>query len=386
VGIKDDGEALLKGLVEWDENSGHTRVSCEELHQRSVSGWPVTRFNDAVNWLLKKNYIEDDPTLGSAPYEMNSIAITMEGRLAAESFEPVVDVDAVSAMNRGARRLLVALHRAYVQTKGASFSLSFGPEPEKETGLDFPGFRQAGQRLHDRGLARWAGHAALTSTPRGVDVAEDPAQVALELPLPGDDPEEADEDNAMDNADKKKVFVIHGRCEAARQEMGVFLRSLGLEPLWFRDVRSRMGGTTHVIRVVEQGMKEAHGIIALITPDEYSTLRPAMRKAGDGGEMVARWQARPNVLFEAGMAYMRHPDRVAFVLFGDAKLFSDTSGMCVYWPTNEYDPDSHRTQFRDLLGGGMQCEINASNDWMNSGDFDAVIRGLSGVSPTDPFR
>jgi hypothetical protein len=54
-----------------------------------------------VKWLLKKNYIEDDPTLGSAPYEMNSIAITMEGRLAAESFEPVVDEDAVSAMNRG---------------------------------------------------------------------------------------------------------------------------------------------------------------------------------------------------------------------------------------------------------------------------------------------
>ena len=60
--------------------------------------------------------------------------------------------------------------------------------------------------------------------------------------------------------------------------------------------------------------------------------------------------------------------------------------MCVYWPTKEYGPDSHRTQLRDLLGGGMQCEINASNDWMTSGDFDAVIRGLSGVSPTDPFR
>jgi len=86
------------------------------------------------------------------------------------------------------------------------------------------------------------------------------------------------------------------------------------------------------------------------------------------------------------MAYMRHPDRVAFVLFGDAKLFSDTAGMCVYWPTNEFGPDSHRTQLRDLLGGGMQCAINASNDWMTSGDFDAVIRGLSGVSPLDPFR
>src|SRR5581483_5018255 len=131
--------------------------------------------------------------------------------------DPMVDVDAVSTMNRGARRLLLALHRAYVQAQGASFSLGFGPEIEKETGLDYPGFKLAGQRLHDRGLARWAGHAALTSTPSGVDMAEDRAQMALELPLPADDDrEDADEDNAMDKADRRKVFVIHGRCEHAR--------------------------------------------------------------------------------------------------------------------------------------------------------------------------
>jgi hypothetical protein len=188
-----------------------------------------------------------------------------------------------------------------------------------------------------------------------------------------------------DVPDKKKVFIIHGRCEPAKHEMGVFLRSLGLEPVWFRDVRKNMGGTVQIIRVVEQGMKEAHGVLALVTPDEFSVLRPPMRKPGEGGEAVERWQARPNVLFEAGMAYMRDPDRVAFVLFGEAKLFTDTAGMCVFWPTNDHGPDSHRTQLRDLLGGGMHCDINDGHDWMTSGDFDAVIRGLSGVSPRSPF-
>jgi predicted nucleotide-binding protein len=222
----------------------------------------------------------------------------------------------------------------------------------------------------------------LTITPKGIWVGEDPERLARQLPL-----SELKEDKTMAVvADRKKVFVIHGRNLEARHEMGVFLRSLGLEPVWFRDVRKNMGGTAQIIRVVEQGMKEAHGVLALVTPDEFSVLRPPMRKPGESGEAVERWQARPNVLFEAGMAYMRDPDRVAFVLFGEAKLFTDTAGMCVFWPTNDHGPESHRTQLRDLLGGGMHCDINDGHDWMTSGDFDAVIRGLSGVSPRDPFR
>jgi hypothetical protein len=187
-------------------------------------------------------------------------------------------------------------------------------------------------------------------------------------------------------ADNRKVFVIHGRNERAVAEMGVFLRSMGLEPVWFRDVRKEMGGTAFIAKIVERGMEKAHGVLSLFTPDEYAALRPGLRKSGESGEAVERWQARPNVQFEAGMAYGRDPDRVAFVLFGNVKLFTDASGIHVFRPTNEHGPDSHRALLRGLLAGGMKCAVNMHlDDWMTAGDFDAVVAGLVGVSPKDPF-
>jgi hypothetical protein len=187
--------------------------------------------------------------------------------------------------------------------------------------------------------------------------------------------------------DPKKVFLIHGRNKRATKEMGIFLRSMGLEPVLFRDVRKNMGGTVHLISVVERGMQEAQGVLALITPDELATLRSDFRMNEDTSEEVERWQARPNVLFEAGMAYGKHPDRVAFVLFGEAKLFSDASGMHVFRPKNEHGPGSSRAQLRGVLASGMGCSVDMyADDWMTLGDFDAVTAGLSEVSPRSPFR
>jgi predicted nucleotide-binding protein len=290
--------------------------------------------------------------------------------------------NSIHEANRKARRLLAFLHEWSM--KGGAFRIGPCDETTQATGLEGEDYKRAAERLMRKGLAKQSGTGyRITITTDGVRVAEDEAALDHELPVASDS---AEKDDKVPMPDKKKVFVIHGRCAPARHEMGVFLRSLGLEPVWFRDVRKNMGGTVHIIKVVEQGMKEAHGVLALITPDEFSALRPALRKTGESGEIVERWQARPNVLFEAGMAYARDPDRVAFVLFGDAKLFTDASGMCIFWPTNDHGPDSDRAQLRDLLGGGMQCEINTKHDWMTSGDFNTVISGLSGVSPRDPFR
>jgi predicted nucleotide-binding protein len=189
-----------------------------------------------------------------------------------------------------------------------------------------------------------------------------------------------------DQGDPKKVFLIHGRNHVAPEQMGIFLRAMGLEPVWFRDVRRTMGGTATVAGVVEEGMKIARGILALFTPDEFSSLRPELRKPSDVGEHLERWQARPNVLFEAGMAFGKDRNRVAFVLFGDVTLFTDVAGIHVYRPTNEFGRDSDRAQLKGLLADGMRCSVNLlSDEWMHAGDFDKVMNGLSGVSPPSTF-
>ncbi len=187
--------------------------------------------------------------------------------------------------------------------------------------------------------------------------------------------------------DKKKVFVIHGRNEAAQTEMGIFLRAMGLEPLWFHDVRKMMSGTAYVLDVVKRGMEEAQGVIALFTADEFAALHPQLRIQGEAEEQVQRWQARPNVIFEAGLACGMASDRVAFVLFGKAKLFSDVAGIHVFWPTDEFGAKSDRAQLRGLLASGMKCSVNLSSDeWMHAGKFDSVRNALPEVSTRDPFH
>jgi predicted nucleotide-binding protein len=182
--------------------------------------------------------------------------------------------------------------------------------------------------------------------------------------------------------DRKKVFVIHGRHMAARKQMGIFLRALGLEAINFDDLRASLGGTPTVADIVARGMEEAYGVVAMITPDEYATLRPDLCNKGESGEMVERWQARPNVMFEAGMAFMKDRNRVVFVKFGKVSLFSDVAGIHILSPTNDVTRD--RRVLRKTLKS-MGCDVNDLDEWHEAGDFDAVIGGLPEVSTRSPF-
>lgn len=183
--------------------------------------------------------------------------------------------------------------------------------------------------------------------------------------------------------DRKKVFIIHGRNRQARKEMGIFVRSLGLEPINFDDLRASMGGTPSVAEIVTKGMKDAQGVIAIFTPEEYAVLRPEHRGDGEKGPMVERWQARPNVIFEAGMAYANDPKRVVFITLGAVDTFSDIAGIHTLSPKN--DAKGHRNTLRNTLAS-MDLDLNESSDWMDHGDFEACVKEFSGVLPSDPFR
>lgn len=197
-------------------------------------------------------------------------------------------------------------------------------------------------------------------------------------------PEPSSKETAM-TADPKKVFIIHGRNIAAKNAVEHFVQSLGLESLEFDQVSADLGGSAFVGDVVRAGLERAQGIIALFTPDEFSTLRPDHRGTRDKAEDVQRWQARPNVVFEAGMAYGMDPKRTVLVTIGgEVSLFSDVGGVHVVRLTNT----SGRSTLRQKLIG-MGCAVNERADaWTDparSGDFESCIAGLSEVSPSDPF-
>lgn len=182
--------------------------------------------------------------------------------------------------------------------------------------------------------------------------------------------------------DRRKVFVIHGRNLEARKQMGVYLRALGLEPINFDDLRASLKGTPTLGDIVLTGMNAAQGVVALFTPDEYAGLRPDLRN-GESGEGVLRWQARPNVLLEAGMAFAIDRERVVIVKLGAVSLPSDFGGIHVLSPTR--DPAGHRNTLKNALKA-MGCAVGDSSDWMTHGDFEAAIAGHPEVSPRDPFR
>lgn len=198
--------------------------------------------------------------------------------------------------------------------------------------------------------------------------------------------EQASEDSmpteSDQNANPRRVFIIHGRNLNAAVELARFVRALGLEPLDFDELRAEMGGTPTVADIVTEGMKRCQGVIALFTGDEWAALRPEHRGPNDKGEAIQRWQARPNVIFEAGMAFARDRKRVVFVQFGDVDLFTDVAGVHVLRPTNAESGARHT--LRNTLRA-MGCPVNESAAWMTEGDFEScVVPG--GAQPQDPFR
>ena len=77
-------------------------------------------------------------------------------------------------------------------------------------------------------------------------------------------------------------------------------------------------------------------------------------------------QARPNVLFEAGMAFGRNPDSTILVQVGKVKPFSDVGGRHVLHLNYSYDA---RNEFVIKLRNAG-CRVNTTgSDWTRAGDF-----------------
>lgn len=126
----------------------------------------------------------------------------------------------------------------------------------------------------------------------------------------------------------KKVFVVHGRNEAARQRMFDFLRALHLEPIEWSQALSLTGeGTPHNDHTVQAALTGAAAIVVLLSGDDLAQMHPQFLKPQDKDfERNLTPQARPNVLFKAGMAFGREPRKVIFAELGDVRPFSDIDG------------------------------------------------------------
>ncbi len=158
-----------------------------------------------------------------------------------------------------------------------------------------------------------------------------------------------------------------------------------LEPIDFDELAADMG-TEFVGNIVVEGLKRAQGIVTLFTPDEYAALFTDHRRTHDASEEIQRWQARPNVILGAGIAFGIARDRTVLATMGsEVSLFSDTKGIHIVRLNNS---EGSRKSFRQkLIGAGCAVDQRADSytDPARSGDFEAPVSGEGGPLPVDPF-
>jgi len=129
----------------------------------------------------------------------------------------------------------------------------------------------------------------------------------------------------------KCVFVVHGRNMALRDSMFSFLRAIGLQPLeWSQALKETGEASPYIGHVLDTAFSKAQAIVVLMTPDDEARLRQEFHSPTDDHfEKQLTAQARPNVLFEAGMAMGRDAKRTVLVQVGQLRPFSDISGRHV---------------------------------------------------------
>jgi predicted nucleotide-binding protein len=164
------------------------------------------------------------------------------------------------------------------------------------------------------------------------------------------------------------VFIIHGRHLEVKDALFAFLNSLGLHPLeWDELVNTTGEGTPYNGRIVQAAFEEAHVVIALFTPDDLARLKPEFLEPDDKDhERQETGQARPNVLFEAGMAMGYNPRHTIFVEWGDLRPFTDTVGRNAVRITTG---PAWRQRLKERLKAAGCPVRDAGTAWMTAGTF-----------------
>jgi predicted nucleotide-binding protein len=164
------------------------------------------------------------------------------------------------------------------------------------------------------------------------------------------------------------VFVVHGRNDLARAALSAFLRALSLKPLeWSQLLARTLSASPPLSEVLDTAFREASAVVVLLTGDDEARLRDVFLLPNDKDyERHPTPQPRQNVLFEAGLAYGRYPNRTALVQIGDMRPISDLAGRYVIHLDNSL---AKRQMLADQLRVAG-CKVDTTGtDWHTAGDF-----------------
>ncbi len=173
-----------------------------------------------------------------------------------------------------------------------------------------------------------------------------------------------------DAGDPCKVFLVYGRNIKAKDAMVAFLASIGLSIVDFEEAVAATGSASpYTGEALDAGFRLARAVLVLLTPDERTHLRPEL--AGSPAVPLDEYQARPNVFFEAGMAFRTQRRRTVIVQLGNVRPFSDVGG--VHFVPLDDSPDARKALIGRLEIAG--CAVQMQNEvWRTAGQFMASVQ------------
>ena len=157
-----------------------------------------------------------------------------------------------------------------------------------------------------------------------------------------------------------QVFLVYGRNRNAREILTALLHQFGLSVLdWEGAVALTGKAAPHAREILEVALKNVGAVVVLMTGDEEARLLPQF--CGDGEattEGALNAQSRPNVIFEAGLAFGLFPSQTVVVQLGRLRAISDLAGV-QYVPLDE-SPESRRALANRLRTAGCTITDSAS--------------------------
>ncbi|MFK3980346.1 Clp protease N-terminal domain-containing protein [Micromonospora sp. NPDC050397] len=193
---------------------------------------------------------------------------------------------------------------------------------------------------------------------------------------------EFDSRRVREDARERRVLVICGNDEQARDAIFGFLRALDLRPMEQEEiVRGAGSAAPYLGDAVRLAFDKVQAVVALLTVDEVAYLHPGLRD----GKNPARdgrlfGQPNPRVLFETGMAFGVIPERTIIVEVGALRAVPNLTGRDVIRIGDQPERQLNRIAERLKSAG---CAVNESGgDWLRGGRFTRLA--ALGRRPTKP--
>ncbi|SFT27064.1 Predicted nucleotide-binding protein containing TIR-like domain-containing protein [Methylobacterium sp. yr668] len=118
------------------------------------------------------------------------------------------------------------------------------------------------------------------------------------------------------SAPSRKVFIVHGHDEAARETVARYIQSIGLEPIILHERTNK--GRTIITKFREEAADAAFAVV-LMTPDD---------QGAKAGAETNNPRARQNVVFELGFFIgALGPEKVSALVKGNVEKPSDFEGV-----------------------------------------------------------